>query len=284
MPDTVRMVVAPVSRSAWEAPAGPRTGRVARRAPWPAPPRPDPGPAGWRQPGAGAGRDEAFATVRALAARGLAATLDHPDHLDPAAPPPARDHDRRLAAALGGLPAGTWLALDLGRVGLEEGPARCRAELAAILDALPVGCWLQVGTGDPARAGAAVDVVLALAEESAPLVATVPATLRRSAADARLLAEAEVPVRLVEGTPSPPAIAHPWGPPTDLAYARLAAELHGDGARVLLATRRAALRDALLATLGPVEVELPLAGPRAPAFDPVTRHGPTRVAVPLASC
>jgi len=255
---------------------------VARRAAWPVPPS-DPGGGGGsaRRGGRGLGGDEAFAAVRALATRGLAATLDHSDL---ASPPPAPGAHRRLAAALGGLPAGTWLALDLGRVGLDDSPARCRAELAAILDALPVGCWLQVGTRDPARAGEALAVVLALAEESAPLVATVPATLRRGPADARLLAEAEVPVRLIEGTPSPPAVAHPWGPPTDLAYARLAAELHGDGARVLLATHRAALRDALLATLGPVEVELPLSGPRAPAFDPVTRHCSTRVAVPLAIC
>jgi len=252
---------------------------VARRAPWPVPDAGGGHPV--RPGGRGLGGDEAFAAVRALAARGLAATLDHGD---PAGPPPAPGALRRLAAALGGLPAGTWLALDLGRVGLDDSPARCRAELAAVLDALPVGCWLQVGTDDPARAGAALAVVLALAEESAPLVATVPATLRRGAADARLLAEAEVPVRLVEGAPSPPAVAHPWGPPTDLAYARLAADLHRDGARVLLAPRRAELRDALLATLGPVEVELPLSGPRTPAFDPVTRHRPTRVAVPLARC
>lgn len=238
-----------------------------------------------RGAGTGTGDDDALAAVRALAAMGLAATLDRRDRglSRPEGPDAARwagDRHRRLAAGLGGLPGGTWLGLDLAAVGLCESVARCRQELARILDALPVGCWLQVGVGDPALAWAAVEVVLTLTEESAPLVMTVPATLRRSAADAHLLAEAEVPIRLVEGGPAPPAVAHPWGPATDLAYARLAADLRAEGARVLLATRRPALRDALLATLGLVEVELALDAPRSPAFDPVTRHARVRVAVP----
>jgi len=257
-----------VGGRAWEALAdSPRTERAARSLPWV-----------WsraeragRPHGAGVGDEQAFATVRALAERGVPATVDRVERAGLVAP----ERARRLAAALGELPDGTWLALDLAAVGLGEGVTPCRRALARVLDALPVGAWLQVGAQDPALAGAALEVVLALAAESAPLVVTLPATLRRSAADARELAASEVAVRLVEGVPSPPAVALPWGRPTDLALARLAAQLRADGARVLLATRRPPLRRFLLATVAGLEVELPL----AEAGDTPTPF-PARVAVP----
>lgn len=269
------MPVVERTRRMWEALVDdPRTERAARRVPWV-----------WaraeragRRHGGGVTRDEAFATVRDLGGRGLPATVDP---LHRAAPTlQATEGYVTLAGDLGDLPAGTWLAVDLALVGLDHSVERCRHDLARVLDALPVGCWLQVAASDRALTGAAVDVVLTLAAESAPLVATVAANLRRSRDDARELAEAEVPIRLVEGTPAPPSVAHPLGTPTDLAYARLAQDLRAAGARVLLATRQAPLRASLLATLGPGEVELPLGAPLHPAYDPLTRRNPVRVTVP----
>jgi hypothetical protein len=164
----------------------------------------------------------------------------------------------RLAATL---PDRAWLGLDLAALGLGADAQRCRADLARIVEALPAGAWLQLSAGDPGLVSRAAEVALALTDETAPVVATVPAT---HPGLARPLVDAEVPIRLTGG----PA----------LPYARLAERLAAEGARPLLATTDAPLRALLLSTLGRLDVEL--TDPSA-AYDPVTRQTAVRVLLPV---
>jgi len=94
------------------------------------------------------------------------------------------------------------------------------------------------------------EAVLALAHEGAPVMPTLQANLKRSERDAELLAEARVPVRLVQGAYLEPVdLAHPWGEQTDLAFLRLARKLHDSGVELSIATHDPVLREALLTSL-----------------------------------
>jgi len=208
---------------------------------------------------AGTTRDEAFEVAARLAAHGVATSIDLFGEMvsDPAEAERVTGEYVELAKLSADLPEDTWLAVDLSHIGLDVSPALCRRQVARIVEALPIGRWLQVGAEDSARTDAALDVVTALAGESAPLTMTVQANLRRSPADVRRLAEAEVPIRLVKGAyVEPPAVALSWGRPTDLAYARIATDLVQAGARVSLATHDDDLREGLLAALGAQPVEM----------------------------
>jgi proline dehydrogenase len=84
--------------------------------------------------------------------------------------------------------------------------------------------------------------LIACARRGRPVEATLQANLRRSPADADRLTAEGVPVRLVKGAYAEDrALAHPWGPETDGAYAELARRLPD----VALATHDDALRAAL---------------------------------------
>lgn len=186
---------------------------------------------------------EALATAHALAADGLAASLDlfGEREGDPARADAVADAYVELAGSLpAGAPAGTWLSLDLSHVAF--GGDR----LQRILDALPRGCRLQVGAEEAAHAERVAALVLGA---RGPMTATVQANLRRAGADAERFAAAGVPVRLVKGAyVEDPAVALPWGEATDLAFLRLARTLDAAGAEVLVATHDPVLREALQAT------------------------------------
>lgn len=232
---------------------------------------------------AGTTRDEAFDVARRLSAHGLAASLDLFGEAvrDPAEAERVTSEYVELAKLTADLPEDTWLAVDLSHVGLDLGTAFCRRQVARIVEALPIGRWLQVGAEDSARTDAALDVVTALAGESAPLTMTVQANLRRSAADARRLADAEVPIRLVKGAyVEPSSVALPWGEATDLAYLRLGATLLGAGAPVSLATHDPVLREALLTTFGECRLELLYGVRTGDALALAARGLPVRLYVP----
>ena len=100
-------------------------------------------------------------------------------------------------------------------------------------------------------------ILVALARRDVPVQATLQANLRRRADDWPRLVGAGLGIRLVKGAyVEPERVAHRYGPATDDAYRRLARSLRAAGARVTLATHDAALRDGLLAELGPMDVEM----------------------------
>jgi proline dehydrogenase len=235
---------------------------------------------------AGTTRDEAFDLAWRLDRAGLAATLDLFGEAvaDPADAARVADEYVELAKLTADLPAGTWLAVDPSHIGLDVSQDFCRRQLARIVEALPIGRWLQVGAEDARRLDGTLDVVAALAGESAAVTMTVQANLRRSADDARRLADAEIPIRLVKGAyVEPSAVALPWGEPTDVAFVRLASLMAELGATFSVATHDPVLREAVLATLGDRPVEMLLGVRSRDARDLATRGVPVRLYVPYGS-
>ena len=176
---------------------------------------------------------DAVATVARLRDAGLRASVDLFGERTAAAEAGhvAAAYERLCA----GLPAGAWLSLDLSHIAFDG------ALLDRIVAALPPGARLQVGAEEAAHADRVLDLVIA---RGAPLEATLQANLLRSAQDAERLAQAGLSVRLVKGAYVERA-AHPWGEPTDRAYAELARRLGAAGVDVALATHDERLHDVL---------------------------------------
>ena len=91
-----------------------------------------------------------------------------------------------------------------------------------------------------------------------------------------------MPIRLVKGAyVETPALAHPWGDATDLAFIELAYTLDRAGAAVSLATHDPVIREALLPALPGAGVEV-LLGVRPDDLGPLVARGvPVRVYVPF---
>jgi proline dehydrogenase len=232
---------------------------------------------------AGTEREDAFAVARRLDGGGIATALDcfGEQVADAGQAAAAAAAYVGLAKAIAQLPDRTWLAIDLSHIGLDVSTDLCGRHLRDIVAALPPGRRMQVGAEDSARTDAVLEVVLALAAEGAPVMATLQANLRRSADDVDRLVDAGVPVRLVKGAyVERPQLAYAWGEPTDVAFLRLAHRLHDAGASFAVATHDGVLREALLAALGPLDVEMLLGVRGEDAVELARRGVPLRLYVP----
>jgi len=228
----------------------------------------------------------AFDLARHLARSGVAASIDRFGELIADATVAADvvagylQHANQLAA----LPDSTWLAVDLTHLGLDISERRCAEDLAAIAAALPPGRRVQVGAEDCDHAEAVLACVLAAARRGLAdrLGATIQANFHRSADDAERLREAGVHIRLVKGAYlESGSRALPYGEATDVSFLKLAHRLAATEASFSLATHDGVLREALLAALGPRQVEQ-LLGVRPDALaDLVSRDVPVRVYVPF---
>jgi proline dehydrogenase len=229
---------------------------------------------------AGGTAEDALAAARRLAAQGVLGSIDYfgENVTDPGEADRVADAYVALAARI---EAGMHLSIDLSHIAIDEPGDGPRRRLERIAAALPAGARIQVGAEQAARTDRILETVLAVARAGGPVAATVQANLRRTPADAHKLAEAGVPIRLVKGAyVETPALAHPWGDETDLAFIELAYALHGAGATVSLGTHDPVIREALLPALSGVGVEM-LLGVRPhdlPAL--VAREVPVRVYVP----
>jgi proline dehydrogenase len=235
---------------------------------------------------AGTSREDAVEVARRLDRHGIATSLDFfGEQVSDAAQASAVTAAYvELARSIEQLPDSTWLAVDLSHVGLDVATDVCRGHLRDIVSALPSGRQIQVGAEDSSRTERILEVVLAMASEGAPVMATVQANLRRSAEDAERLTGADVPIRLVKGAyVEPPHLAHRWGEPTDVAYLRLAHRLHAAGASFSVATHDPVIREALLEAFGLVDVEMLLGVRSDDALDLVRRGVPLRLYVPYGS-
>jgi proline dehydrogenase len=151
-------------------------------------------------------------------------------------------------------PVNVWV--DLSNLGLDVSRELCLQCVRRIVETLPEGALLQVRAHDSSRTDRILDVALRLAADGAPVMPTLQAHLRRSPEDARRLIAAKVPVLLVKGTtPESRAVAYRWGEQTDVAFLRLAQELHAGGVRLAIGTHDPVLREALLATIDGIGVE-----------------------------
>jgi proline dehydrogenase len=228
----------------------------------------------------------AFDLTRQLASSGVAVSIDQFGELvgDATVVADVVDEYLQLAEQLASLPHSTWLAVDLTHLGLDVDERRCADHLAAIAVALPAGQRVQVGAEDHNRADAVLGCVLEAGQRGLEdrLGATIQANFHRSAGDVERLVEAGVHIRLVKGAyVEPPSRALPYGEATDVAFLKLAHRLAAVGCSFSLATHDGVLREALLAALGPRQVEQ-LLGVRPDVLaDLVSRGVPVRVYVPF---
>lgn len=214
---------------------------------------------------AGETLEDALATARDLAARGLGSTIDFfgESLSDRAAVESVVDTYAEAASRIQGLGDGAYLEVVPSHVGVDISPGFFREQLGRIVEALPPGSRLEVSAEESWRTERVLPVVLALAEEGAPLMLTLQANLRRTESDARRVVDAGIPMRLVKGAYLESRdVAHPWGEATDRAFRRLARQVHDSGGQLAIATHDPQLRDSLLSTLDGVTVEM-LLGVRA---------------------
>ncbi len=192
---------------------------------------------------------------------------------------------QELAAALPPAPAAAWLSLDLSHLALDADPPAAAERLAVIAEALPDGRRVQVGAEEAAQTDAILACVVNAAARGLAdrLGATVQANLLRTPADADMLSDAGVHVRLVKGAYVETTGAHPYGEPTDVAFLRLGFRLAERGGPWSMATHDARLREALLLAHGPTPVEQ-LLGVRPEALNELQARGvPTRAYVPYGA-
>jgi proline dehydrogenase len=235
---------------------------------------------------AGPEEDDAARVAVALDNEGVAASLDFFGEAttDPAEVERAGKRYEALAGRLVELPATTWLAIDLSHLGLDISEAVCLDRLERIVAALPAGRRLQVGAEDHARNARIRRIVTTLAAQGAPVTATLQANLFESEGAGLALAAAGVPIRLTKGAyVEAPGLARAWGEATDLAFLDLARRLHAEGAELSLATHDPVLREALLAALGPLPVEMLLGVRPADSAALVARGITVRRYVPFGS-
>ena len=177
-------------------------------------------------------------------------------------------------------PVNVWV--DLSNLGLDISTDLCLQSVGRIVETLPEGSLLQVRAHDSSRTDRILDIALRLAVDGVPVMPTLQAHLRRSPEDAHRLIAAKVPVLLVKGTTlEPREVAHPWGEQTDVAFLRLARELHAGGVQLAIGTHDPVLREALLATLDGIGVEMLLGVRPKDGRDLLRRGHRVRIYVPF---
>jgi proline dehydrogenase len=230
--------------------------------------------------------EEALPALGRLQADGLHAGIDYFGEAvtDPASVEGVVSEYLRLNRALTGLtpPVNVWA--DLSNFGLDISDVVCRKAIQRVVETLPQGSLLQVRAHDSDRMEKILRMVLTLADDGAPVMPTLSANLRRSDADLHRLIDAGLPVLLVKGASLEPARrARRWGEETDLAFLRLALELREAGARFAIGTHDPVIREAVLAAVGDVPVEM-LLGVRGHEARRLARAGRrVRVYVPYGS-
>jgi proline dehydrogenase len=234
---------------------------------------------------AGPSLADALTTARALTSAGHGVSVDRfGEHVaDATEADRVTEEYLTLAGAMGELdPERAWLSLDLTHLAVHVDTPGAADRLETIARALPAGRRVQVGAEDAAHADAIQGCVLAVAGRGLRdrLGATLQANLLRSGADARVLAEAGVHVRLVKGAYVERAGAHRFGEPTDIAFLTLGHQLAAAGADWSMATHDGRMREALLQGQAATTVEQ-LLGVRPELLDELRRRGvATRVYVP----
>lgn len=228
--------------------------------------------------------EQLLATVTSLHREGFATGVDYfgESQTDQLAVEAKVGRYLRLNEALGHVDRAVNVWLDLSNVGLDVSDELCLRQVRRIAATLPEGSSLQIRAHDSARTDRILGIVMTLAAEGVPLVPTLQANLRRSPADAARLSEAKLPVLLVKGAHiEPPEAAHRWGEETDLAFIRLAHQLHRAGSPLALATHDPVVGEAVLAALDGVEVEMLFGVRPADARELVRRGHRVRIYVPF---
>jgi proline dehydrogenase len=235
---------------------------------------------------AGETLSDALVVVRRLVGAGLAVSVDRFGEAEADLPLIASvvDEYRRLARAVEDVEGDVYLEVVPSHVGIDVSVEFFCEQARRIAAVLPDGARLEVSAENSSRTPRIVDAVLRVASTGVPVVATVQANLRRSTGDAQMLVDGGVPIRLVKGAYVEPAdVAYAWGEPTDVAFVRLAHEVHQRGGRLAIATHDPVIREALLPALNDVEVEMLLGVRPEDALELVDRGHLVRIYVPYGT-
>jgi proline dehydrogenase len=227
--------------------------------------------------------DDAMEVVGRLRDLGLGTSLDlfGEGFTDAAAVESLVERYRTAAAAVVGLGADIDLEVVPSHLGVDISPEFFRAQLERLIEALPPGARLQVSADESWRTQRTLDAAVALGAANAPVVMTLQANLKRSRDDAERLIEAGTSVRLVKGAYlETHSVAHPWGEETDIAFVHLAHRLHSGGVPLSIGTHDPVIREALLAALPGIGVEMLLGVRTADARLLVDRGYAVRIYVP----
>src|SRR5579885_2728874 len=138
---------------------------------------------------AGRTAEDAFATARRLAERGVLSSIDLFGERvsDPSEADRVTDEYVALAGRIAEAAPGAYLSVDLSHLAIDEPGSAARGRLERIAAALPPGVFVEVGAEDAARTDQILETVLAVARAGGRVAATVQANLRRSAVGARRL-------------------------------------------------------------------------------------------------
>src|SRR5690242_13235324 len=131
---------------------------------------------------AGITAEDAFATARRLAERGMLSSIDFFGERvsDPVEADRVTDAYVSLARRVGAEAPGSYLSVDLSHLALDQPGDAVRRRLERIAEPLPPGVFIQVGAEEAARAERVFDTVLAVARDGGRVAATLQANLRRS--------------------------------------------------------------------------------------------------------
>ncbi|MDP9459179.1 MAG: proline dehydrogenase family protein [Actinomycetota bacterium] len=235
---------------------------------------------------AGETLSDALVVVRRLVGAGLAVSVDRFGEAEADVQMIASvvDEYRRLARAVEDVEGDVYLEVVPSHVGIDVSVEFFCEQARRIAAVLPDGARLEVSAENSSRTPRIVDAVLRVASTGVPVVATVQANLRRSTGDAQMLVDGGVPIRLVKGAYVEPAdVAYAWGEPTNVAFVRLAHEVHQRGGRLAIATHDPVIREALLPALNDVEVEMLLGVRPEDALELVDRGHLVRIYVPYGT-
>jgi proline dehydrogenase len=227
--------------------------------------------------------EEMLATLARLHAEGFNTGVDYlgEQRADPAAVEAATEQYLRLNRELARLNADVNVWVDLTNVGLDISEELCRRQLVRIIDGLPVGSRLQVRAHDSSRIDRILALVTEFAAQGAPVMPTLQANLREAPEYADRLIEAGVPVLLVKGAHLESAeVAYPWGEETDVAFLRLAHQLHAGGVDLAIGTHDPVIRQAVTAAFPDIEVQMLLGVRPTDAHDLMLRRRSVRLYVP----
>lgn len=230
--------------------------------------------------------EEALASLAQLHAEGFDTGIDYfgEARTDPAAVEAATRQYVRLNRELAQLDAGVNVWVDLTNVGLDISENLCRRQLAEIVESLPANSRLQVRAHDSSRIERILGLVTELAAQGAPVMPTLQANLHRSPEYAAHLIGAGLPVLLVKGAHLERAqVAHPRGEETDVAFLRLAHQLHAGGVEVAIGTHDPVIREALLLALPDLGIEMLLGVRPMDGRDLLGRGRRVRLYVPFGA-
>lgn len=227
---------------------------------------------------------EALRVSERLHDAGLATSLDFfgESETDPDALKRIVEVYREAARGLTTTSADIFLEIVPSHLGLDVDIETYVRNVQRIVEVLPPKTKLHISAEESWRTANIIETTLILAAAGAPVIQTLQANLVRSDSDAERLARENVPIRLVKGAyVEPRGIARPWGEETDVAYVRLAHQIHAAGTQIILGTHDPAIAESLLAALPGASVEM-LLGVRESAAVALSKRGHhVRIYVPF---